>query len=221
MNTLIKKMKIAVLYGGISSERAVSLKSGAAVIKALRKLGAGKILPVILNNNTRWISELSSEKPDFVFIALHGKYGEDGTVQSILEFLKLPYCGSGSGASFLAMDKVYSKKIFQFENIPTPPWFSVRRPSANETDKPKLITALYRRAIKKYGERLVVKPSDEGSAVGVSIVYRKSLNEFQKALYTAWRYSKTAVIEQYIPGVEITVGILDGKALTPIEIITK
>jgi len=214
----VKNMKIAVLYGGPSSEREVSLKSGSAVIKALKTLKVKKVIPIIVNRDTRWITKLSSTKPDFVFIALHGKYGEDGTVQSILEFLNLPYTGSKSGSSYLAMNKIYSKKIFRLENIPTPEGFVITKTTNSQT-KAK-ISESYRKAIKLPGEKLIVKPSDEGSAVGVSLV-GKSLKEFTRAIQLAWRYSHHAIVEKYIPGTEITVGILDDKPLAPIEIIPK
>lgn len=219
MKPEIRKMKIAVLYGGPSSEREVSLKSGAAVITALKNLGVKKIFPIIVNRDARWITKLSSEKPDFVFIALHGKYGEDGTVQSVLEFLGIPYCGSRCGASFLAMNKLYTKKIFRSEGLPIPPGFTARRPDT-PSENSRITEELYKQAIKKLGDNVVIKPIDEGSAVGVSLV-GKSFKDFQKALKLAWKFSPEAIVEKYIPGVEITVGILDGKALVPIEIIPR
>lgn len=198
----MKKMKIAVLYGGPSSEREISLKSGSAVINALNNLKI-KNFPVIVNNDLKWVDTIKKVKADFVFIALHGKFGEDGTVQSILEFLKIPYSGSGVLASALSMNKPKAKEIFTFNKIQTPPWRVITR--ADE--------------IRDFSTPFVVKPIDEGSAIGVSVVFNH--REIKAALKTAFKYGKKILVEKYIDGTELTVAILGKTALPVIEIVPK
>ncbi|MDI6756577.1 MAG: D-alanine--D-alanine ligase, partial [Endomicrobiia bacterium] len=202
----VAKMKVAVLKGGPSSERAVSLRSGSAVTKSLKNLGA---IPseILVGRNASWLERLEKIRPDFVFIALHGKYGEDGGAQAELQTAGFRYCGSGPAASALAMDKAASKKIFEAVGIPTPRWALARKDT-------RIPDAAFR-----IGFPAVVKPSDEGSAVGVAIV--KNRLELKKAVAGALKYSRTAIIEKYIPGVEITAAVLDGKCLPIIEIIPK
>jgi D-alanine-D-alanine ligase len=198
----ISKMKIAVLLGGPSSERAVSLKSGAAVAEALKKLGASPV-KILVGRDTSWLARLKRARPDFVFIALHGKYGEDGAAQSELESRGFAYCGSGPAASALAMDKAETKRVLEASGIRTPAGRIARRGM-------KVPAASF---------PCVVKPSDEGSAVGVSIA--RSRKELLKAVKSALKYSSSALIEKYIPGVEITAAVLDGKCLPLIEIVPK
>lgn len=201
----IKKMKIAVLYGGPSSERAISLKSGTAVARALDNLKI-KNLPIIVDRNLKWLDTVVKYRPDFVFIALHGPFGEDGTIQSILEFLKIHYSGSNTLSSALSMDKQKTKELFLANKIPTPPWRTVE---AGKTDG----------IADKLKFPVVVKPVNQGSAIGVSLVKRKS--DLPSALKLAFSYSDKAIIEDYIDGVEITVAILGAKALPVIEIVPK
>ncbi len=198
----IKKMRIAVLYGGPSTEREISIKSGTAVINALNKLGI-KNVPIIVNKNLEWVDKIKKSKVDFVFIALHGKFGEDGTVQSILEFLEIPYSGSGILASALSMNKQKAKEIMFANNLPTPDW----RVISDDTSPADF----------RFPMPCVVKPIDHGSALGVSIV--KNKNEFMSAIKLASRYGNKILVEKYIEGTEITVAILGEKALTAIEIV--
>ncbi|MBI5573788.1 MAG: D-alanine--D-alanine ligase [Elusimicrobia bacterium] len=198
----MKIKKIGVIYGGRSSEREVSLKTGAAIAKALKK---EKFSTVLIDSGKKdFIKKLLSLKIDFAFIALHGPFGEDGTMQGLLEILSIPYSGSGVLASALAINKIYSKKIFESENIPTPKW--------------QIITN-YKLQITNYKLPVVIKPARQGSAIGITIVRKKS--QLKKAIKNALKYDDKAIIEEYIEGTEITVPILGDKPLSPIEIIPK
>jgi len=190
-------LKVVVLMGGRSAEREISLKTGQAVLKALQELGHEAIA---LDLEDSICEKLRQIKPDKVFIALHGPYGEDGRIQGLLDILGIPYVGSGVLGSALAMDKDTTKKILRFHNIPTPDWIAVR-----------------------YGEKpvwdrfpAVVKPSDQGSSVGLFVVNNQE--ELEKALEELWKITKKAIVEEFIEGRDITVGILKQQTLPPIEI---
>ncbi len=199
----MKIKKIGVIYGGKSSEREISLKTGSAIASALKK---EKFSVVLIDSGKKdFIKKLLSAKIDFAFIALHGPFGEDGTMQGLLEIFGIPYSGSGVLASALAMNKIYSKKIFESENIPTPKW--------------QIITSVSRLPSTVYRLPVVIKPSKQGSAIGITIVRKKS--QLKKALKKALKYDAQAIIEEYIDGKEITVPILGDKPLSPIEIIPK
>lgn len=206
----LKKRRVAVLCGGFSSEKEISRKTGRAVFKALLELDLNAILLEIDSNLPL---KLRREKIGFCFIALHGKWGEDGTVQGLLEMLQIPYSGSGVLASALCMNKIFAKRIFLNNGIPTPPFQIVRHASS----------AAHRRiGNSKFKIRnfpLVAKPAECGSAIGVSIVRKNS--ELKKALHLALRYSKEAFLEKFIPGKEITAPILGEQVLPLIEIVPK
>lgn len=200
----IKDKKIGVLFGGLSAEREVSLKSGAAVHQALLSQGyhavaidVGRDLPQILLH----------EKIEIAFIALHGRYGEDGCVQGLLELMQIPYTGSGVLASALAMHKLYSKQAFVAACLLTAPFCHVRRgEQVRLADLPFTLP-------------LVVKPVQEGSSVGVSIVKKES--DLPAALECAFAYDEEILVEQYIKGQEVQVGILDDQPIGAIEIVPK
>ncbi|NBO19617.1 MAG: D-alanine--D-alanine ligase [Proteobacteria bacterium] len=189
---------VVVLKGGLSAEREVSLVSGAACAKALRELGyrvteldaAGDIA-----------SELQKLKPDVVFNALHGRYGEDGCVQGLLELLKIPYTHSGVLASAVAMDKPMAKRVFASVGLRCPKGMTVSREDMLKGDP--------------MPRPYVAKPANEGSSVGVKIV-----QEGDNFYFTAenWTYGDSVLVEEYIPGREITVAVLNGKALGVTEI---
>lgn len=197
-----RRRKIGVIMGGISAEREISLMTGKAVAEALIKRNyevemldvAEDIVRVLLN-----------VRIDAAFIALHGKFGEDGTVQGLLELLRIPYTGSGILASALAMNKIFSKKLFEMAGLPVPAYTVIRKKGeiAPQPLPP--------------GPPWVVKPSGEGSSVGVSIVSDEE--KLKTALEEARKYDETILVESYIPGREISVGVLDGKALGAIEIV--
>lgn len=190
--------------GGLSAEREVSLASGTAVHQALRERGydsvaidVGRDLPQVLIR----------EGVEAAFIALHGRYGEDGCVQGLLELLGIPYTGSGVLASALAMHKLFSKQTFAASGILTAPFYHVRRgQQLSLADLP-------------FGLPLVVKPVQEGSSVGISIV--KAEHELEAALELAFRYDDDILVEQFIKGQEVQVGILDDRPMGAIEIVPK
>jgi len=200
------KKRVALISGGMGAEHAVSLVTGKAFAEALTELGypfelieAGPDLP----------EQLMKHRPDVALLALHGKYGEDGTVQGICEYLKIPYSGSGVMASALCMNKYFTKQILRFHKIPTPDFdmFFAERESASDVLKRNLRFPL------------VVKPSREGSTVGISIC--RSKEELPAALREAQKYDSEIVLEDFIPGMELTIPILGDQALTPIEIVPK
>jgi D-alanine-D-alanine ligase len=200
----ITSKKIAVLMGGLSAEREVSLASGAAVQQALLARGydsvaidVGRDLPQVL----------SREGVAAAFIALHGRYGEDGCVQGLLELMNIPYTGSGVLASALAMHKLYSKQTFVSSGILTAPFHHVRQ--GQQVSLKDL----------SFGLPLVVKPVQEGSSVGISLV--KAESELDAALELAFRYDDEILVEQFIKGQEVQVGILDDRPIGAIEIIPK
>lgn len=204
------KMKVALLQGGSSSEREVSLKSGAQVEAALRRLGHDV---TVIDPARDGVEMLVESRPDVAFIALHGRYGEDGCVQGALEMLGIPYTGSGVLASSVAMDKTVSKTLFVAANVPTPPYIVVRRSDDAE---------LTREGALSIGLPFVVKPSSQGSTVGITIV--RETATLANALGLAFRYDPEALIEKYIAGVEVTVGVLGTRtprALPTLEIVPK
>jgi len=198
----MKNRRIAVLIGGTSSEREISLKSGNCVLNALKE---AQLNVTAFDVNRKLPDRLIKEKIDLVFIALHGKPGEDGTIQGMLDILNIPYTGSGVLASALSMNKIASKRLFQIAGIPTPEFRVMSKGKCH-------INPLENFPI-------VVKPSTEGSTIGISIVRKE--DEFEKALETAFHYDNDVICEKYIDGKEITVGILEEKALPVIEIIPK
>jgi D-alanine-D-alanine ligase len=192
------------LYGGLSAEREVSLKSGAAVHQALVSQGYNA---VAIDVNRDLAEVLKREAVETAFIALHGRYGEDGCVQGLLELLQIPYTGSGVLASALAMHKLYSKQAFAASGILTAPFRCYRRGEAvNLTDLP-------------FGLPLVVKPVQEGSSVGISIVKEEA--QLPEALELAFRHDDEVLVEQYVKGQEVQIGILDDKPIGAIEIVPK
>ncbi|MCL2799619.1 MAG: D-alanine--D-alanine ligase [Endomicrobia bacterium] len=197
----LRNKKIGVLYGGLSSEREISLKSGKAVLNALKRLKFNAV-GIDADKDTAW--KVKKEKIDFAYIALHGQFGEDGTIQGMLEVMGIPYTGCGVFASSASMDKDISKKLFKCAGISTPDWFVLKKFEAVP-------------GIKKYP--VVVKPSRQGSAIGVSIV--KSESDFTKAAKEAFKYDDEIIVERFVKGTEITVGVLDGQALPVIEIVPK
>ena len=197
--------KIVVLMGGLSAERDVSLSSGAAVLEALS--GAGYNAVPIVYDGPELVEELAETKPDIVFLALHGKFGEDGTVQGLLESMGLPYTGTGVIGSAIAMDKAITKKILKFHNIPTADFVIVKNSSS---DLPRA---------ESLGLPVVVKPSTQGSTIGMSFVY--SMEEMLPALKIAFSHDRETVVEKYIEGREITAGILNGAPLPLVEIVPK
>jgi len=196
---LIKDKKIGVLMGGTSAEREVSLRSGNAIYKALQGSGYNVIA---IDAGADICNVLNREKVELAFLALHGGSGENGSIQGMLEVLGIKYTGSGVLASALAMDKEASKKIFLYHGIPVPPFVILKRGQKAEDIKFPL--------------PWVVKPAAEGSSVGVSIVREKKI--FDEALAKALSFGPRTIVEKYIDGKEINIGILNGEVLGGVEV---
>ncbi|QOH71388.1 D-alanine--D-alanine ligase [Pseudomonas juntendi] len=193
--------RVAVLYGGKSAEREVSLKSGAAVIDALTSAGVDV---VAIDVGDDLLDRLQNEKIDRAFIILHGRGGEDGSMQGLLECLGIPYTGSGILASALAMDKLRTKQVWQSLGIPTPRHAVL----ASESDCLQASTEL--------GFPLIVKPAHEGSSIGMAKV--NSAEELIAAWQDAAQYDSQVLVEQWIRGPEFTIAVLRGQVLPPIAL---
>jgi len=211
------KEKIAVLMGGRSLERDVSLRSGERVFEALGALG---YRAVAFDVTPDLVAALRSERPDAVYIALHGKFGEDGTVQEALEFLQVPYTGPGVTASALSWDKSLSKRLFREQGIPTPAWVDFSADAFKEMGAASALD-LVPEAVG--GFPMVVKPTKQGSALGLSKV--ASPDELPDALLTALSFGEAALVEKWVDGCELAVSVLDGpggvKVLPAVEMVPK
>ncbi|WP_234729889.1 D-alanine--D-alanine ligase [Acidocella facilis] len=194
-------MRVAVLMGGMSSEREVSLNTGAQVSGALRQAGF-EVTEIIVSDDLEALLKALNPRPDVVFNALHGRFGEDGTIQGILDYIGLPYTHSGVRASALAMDKGAAKAIFAAAGLPI---------AAH-----KIIEIEELLAHDPLPRPYVVKPVNEGSSVGVSIV--KAGDNRRAEIVSAWNFG-AAMVEEYIPGRELTVGVLEDRALVVTEIL--
>jgi len=213
----MSKEKIAVLMGGSSLEREVSLASGKRVTDALTAAGH-KVLA--LDVTPELVETLRREHPDCAYIALHGKYGEDGTIQELLEFLGIPYTGPGVIASTLAWDKSVAKYRFVEAGIPTPAWITLTADAFKEMGA---ATALDLVPDQVGGFPVAVKPSKQGSALGLTKVERAE--DLAEALLNALSYGDAALVEKWIDGCELAVSVLDGEdgpvVLPPVEIEAK
>ena len=197
------KNLVVVLMGGLSGEREISFLSGKACSKALKKKGY-KVIN--LDAKGYFVEKLKKLKPKIVFNALHGKYGEDGFVQSILEFLKIPYTHSGVIASSLAMDKELSRLIFKKNNLKVPKYFVLEKGNENKLKK-------------KINFPVVIKPINEGSSLGVYIC--KNLIQLKTKYKKLLKKYNKVIIEEYIPGKEVQVAVMGKKALGAIELVPK
>ena len=193
--------RVAVLYGGVSAEREVSLSSGKQVIVALRAAGF-EVIPVLVGSDLRAVLAALDPAPDVVFNALHGRFGEDGTIQGVLDWLNIPYTHSGVRASALAMDKQAAKTVFAGAGLPVAAGAVVEM-EALEADDPLPLP-------------YVIKPLNEGSSVGVEIM--RDGDNRRAAIARGWQYGPTAMVEEYIPGRELTVGVMGDRALAVTEI---
>ncbi len=191
-------MRIVVLMGGRSSEREISLKTGKAVAEGLRELGH-EVIEMDLTSDAP--CKLLEIKPDKVFIALHGTYGEDGRIQGMLDILGIPYTGTGVLGSSICMRKDITKKLLEYHGINTPRWIV---PTNEEETKAWNIFPC------------IVKPVDEGSSVDLYICNSK--NELAEIISNLWNKGKSVMVEEFIKGKDVTVGLLKGKPLPPIEI---
>lgn len=199
--------KVAVMFGGTSAEREVSLKSGGAVLNALQKSGVDAMS---FDPAERNIAELISEKVDRVLIMLHGRGGEDGSLQGALQQLDIPYSGSGVLGSALCMDKIRSKQIWQSIGLPTAK-YEIAVKSRFDAGSCEAIMA-------ELGDIVMVKPSLEGSSIGMTKV--TSAAQLDAAIQDAFNYDNNVLLEQYIQGPEYTVSLLNGEALPSIRMST-
>lgn len=200
----MKLKNIAVLMGGISPEREVSLRSGKAVAQALKNAGFNVFCIDVKDER---IEEIDSMEIDVAFIALHGYFGEDGGVQQFLESKGIPYTGSGVNASKIAMNKLTTKKCFINAGLKTPDYLVVTEFQG---------FAEIQQAITKFTLPVVLKPPQNGSSIGISII--RDINDLKQGLINAFKFGYELLIEKYVKGRELTVGILDDKALPIIEI---
>jgi D-alanine-D-alanine ligase len=228
----MNKLKIALLVGGTSPEREVSKSSGAAVYSALLSIGHEVVLvdpgyglkqpedsadffcseDYTGISNRNYVEAVSSkifDGVDIALLALHGKYGEDGTIQSLLELRGIKYTGSKILSSSISMDKIMSKILFSHYNVTTPEWFSLNKGSVNSDSVVIMID-------NSFGFPCVIKPNDQGSTVGLTIC--KTPADIPQAVELALKYSDKILIERFIDGYELTVGILENKALPVLEI---
>lgn len=193
--------RVAVLYGGISAEREVSLSSGRQVIAALESAGFD-VVPVLVGQDLGAVIAALDPKPDAVFNALHGRFGEDGAIQGVLDWLGIPYTHSGVRASALAMDKQAAKAVFAAAGLPVA---RGRVVDLDELEAGDPVPLPY-----------VVKPLNEGSSVGVEIL--RDGDNRRAEIARKWAFGRTAMVEEYVPGRELTVGIMGDRALTVTEI---
>ena len=201
-------VKVTLLKGGISGEREISLISGAACAKGLREIGFDVV--EVDTKDADMIQQIVDSNPDVVFIALHGKYGEDGCMQGLCELLGVPYTGPGVLASALAMDKTRAKCVYRANGLPTPQSFVINK--GDDYDIDEIISVV--------GEKSVVKPSREGSSDGVSMA--TNAEELAEAIKVAFESDSIVLIERFIEGTEVTVAVLgnsDPQALPVIEIV--
>lgn len=194
--------RVAVLYGGISAEREVSLATGIGVIAALREVGFD-VTPIEVGADLGAVVAALKTRPDAVFNALHGRFGEDGAIQGVLDWLEIPYTHSGVRASALAMDKVAAKTLFAAAGLPVA---CGRVVTVDELAANDPLPLPY-----------VVKPVNEGSSVGVEII-RAGDNRRIEVAHT-WRFGLVALVEEFIPGRELTVGVMGDRALAVTEIL--
>ncbi len=191
-----------MLYGGISAEREVSLSSGVQVIAALREAGFS-VRPIDVGADLGAVIAALAPRPDAVFNALHGRFGEDGAIQGVLDWLGIPYTHSGVRASALAMDKIAAKAVFAAAGLPVPRGRAVELTELEAADP--------------MPRPYVVKPINEGSSVGVQIV--RAGDNRRAEIAQTWSYGAAALVEEYVPGRELTVGVMGERALAVTEII--
>jgi len=205
--TALNEQRIAVLYGGESAEREVSLNSGSAIASGLRQAGFDVEL---IDTKGFCLTDLTKRNIDRVFIALHGRGGEDGCVQGALQYMGIPYTGSDVLGSALSMDKIRSKQVFQAMGLSTAPFAIVEKKSYQQAQATNILNDL--------GDVVMVKPANEGSSIGMAKA--ETANELHKALTVAFEYDEEILVEAWINGPEYTVAILGDEALPAIHMET-
>ncbi|MEA2482965.1 MAG: D-alanine-D-alanine ligase, partial [Thermoleophilaceae bacterium] len=205
-------MKVAVLKGGPSLERQVSLRSGARVQDALERLGH-EVLPIDVGADL--IEQLELQRPDVAFLALHGRGGEDGTVQELLDIVGIPYTGSGVLACMRSVDKVLTKHLLLEAGLPTPEFFAFSETAFRELGAADALPAIEERL----AFPIVVKPAAQGSALGVK--FARTAQDVPAALVAAFSYDSRVLLERYIAGRDVAVSILDGQPLPVVEAVPR
>ena len=205
-------MRVAVLKGGSSLERQVSLRSAARVEDALASLGHD-VVPI--DADAQLVRSLKEMRPDVAFIALHGPGGEDGTPQELLEILGIPYTGPGVASCIRCMDKVLAKHLFRMAGIPTPDWVAFNSTAFRELGAADALQEIEARL----GFPLVVKPAAQGSALGVR--FAASRGDVPEALVSAFSYDDRVLLERHVTGRELAVSLLDGEPLPIVEVRAK
>ncbi len=209
-------MKIAILAGGLSNEREVSMWTSEQIAAALKEKHQVSVIEV--NPDGKWISELQATKPEFVFIALHGKFGEDGKVQSVLELLGIPYNGSGVTASAIAFDKVKANQFLHAYGVFAPKFLTI-------VGMPKDLSEIGKVIHEHIGYPCVIKPNESGSSFGVTIL--EDPTKLAQALEIAFKEDSTVIVQQYVKGREPTCGIIGNSgqmqsvAMPLVEIVPK
>ena len=200
-----KLLKVGVIRGGVSTEREVSMNTGSEIIKNLNR-DKYEVFDIVINSEREVFEKLENLDLDFVYIALHGMFGEDGRIQAILESLGIAYSGPGVMSSALCMDKELTKKIVETYGVRTAKGVAIRRGEGYNFQEIK----------KKLGNRIIVKPNSGGSSIGVSFV--EAEEEFKKALELVYTMDKTALVEEVLPGTEISVPVINGKVFPTLKI---
>jgi D-alanine-D-alanine ligase len=193
-------MRVAVLKGGRSLERQVSLRSGARVEDALERLGHE---PISIDVGADLVERLEAARPEVAFVALHGRDGEDGTVQELLDALAIPYTGSGVSACIRAADKVLAKHAMRDHGIPTPDFFAFSETAFKELGAANALPAIEQRL----GFPIVVKPASQGSALGIK--FARAADELPTALVAAFSYDRKVLLERYVPGRDLAVSVIE------------
>ncbi len=203
------KKRVGVLMGGMSAESEVSLRTGAGVSDALEERGH-EVVRIAFGPDTPGVDQLIRDaRIDIAFVALHGRGGEDGCIQGLLELLGIPYTGSGVLASALAMDKLKSKELFRLHNVPTAPYYVATKETLHDLEE----------AHGSFGFPVIAKPRGEGSSVGVSRA--DDIPSLRDAIKGALVHDDLVLVERFVRGMEVHVGVLDGRALGAIEVVPK
>jgi D-alanine-D-alanine ligase len=205
-------VKVVVLKGGPSLERQVSLRSGARVEDALQRLGHD-VVPIDVAADL--IEQLQANRPDVVFLALHGRGGEDGTVQELLDIMGIPYTGSGVLACMRSVDKVLTKHLLDEAGLPTPEFFAFSETAFKELGAADALPAIEERL----AFPIVVKPAAQGSALGVK--FARTAQDVPAALVAAFSYDSRVLLERHVDGRDVAVSVLDGEALPVVEAVPR
>lgn len=205
----MEPLHIAVISGGLSLEREVSLRSGMRVSAALESRGHDI---TVLDVDQHLLDRLETLAPDVAYVALHGRMGEDGTVQGLLELMGIPFTGPDARASALAWDKVVVKGVWRRHGIPTPDWISLSSDAVRDLGAVRILPQV----VQRLPMPLVVKPAQGGGSMGVG--YVNQATDLTDALIGSFRYHPVALVERFIPGTEIAISIVDGEPLPAVEI---